>query len=146
MTKNCFIVVLVIILAGAGCTNSPNGLSEAPVGVGVAYRDGFRGDSIVLRCDNVVVDAGRGYSGENYAAAGSLFNVKAGDHRFGMDLPGSELRSETTFTALPAFRTLIEAYFDRGKKTLSYKISYLDTARVSLPRTPGPTLDSEMPR
>ena len=146
MTMKCATFLLLVVIAGGGCSNSPSSQPAATVGIGVAYREGFRGDSIVLSCDDVIVDVARGYSGKEYVAAGSLFTVKAGEHKIGMLVPALEARAETTFAALPAYRTLIEAYFDRGRKTLSYKISYLDTEKVSLPQSLRPSLQSMMPR
>ncbi|HTX17644.1 MAG TPA: hypothetical protein VMG34_03200 [Bacteroidota bacterium] len=130
----------------AGCSDSPGSGDQANVGVGVAYEEGFRGDSIVLRCDGVVVDAAKEYSGKDYAVSGSLFSVKAGEHKVEVQLPLLGVQSETTFTALPSFRTYVESSFDRGKKTISLRISYLDTEKVSFPQSPGPSLRSIMPR
>ncbi len=132
----------MLFFFASGCGGSPSSQSSARISVSVAYKSGFEGDSLILLCDGDVFERGRGFSDSLYAPSGYLFNVTEGVHTFEIQIPQMNVHADTTFKAMPAFRTVIETSFDRKKKAFNCNIVYLDTNQIAPPKP----LQSILPR
>jgi len=141
------ITLFIILLSFSyGCNGSPTSEPSARISVSVSYKSGFQGDSLILLCDGAVFGRGRGFSDSIYFSSGYLFNVNEGVHTFEIQIPQMNAHADTTFKALPAYRTVIEASFDRKKKVINCNVVYLDSSKVALPLQPYRSIQSIMPR
>ena len=135
-------LISILFFFAYGCNGSSTPESSTHISVSVAYKSGFEGDSLILLCDGDVFERGRGFSDSLYVPSGYLFNVTEGMHTFEIQIPQMKAHADTTFKAMPAYRTVIETSFDRKKKVFSCNIVYLDTNQIAPPKS----LQSIIPR
>ncbi len=136
-------VMLSFIL---GCGDSSTSTPPRHVGVSVSYKNGFRGDSLILRCDGTEFGRSLAFSDSIYVPSGYLFTVNEGTHTLSIEDLQLMIQVDTTFQAVSAYRTIIETSLDRRRKVFTSSISYLDTNQISLPHPPARSLQSIMPR
>ena len=139
-------LLVVLLFAGYGCNSSPDSDAARRASVTVSYLDGFRGDSLLLLCDGDVVERSRVFSDSVNVPSGFLFTVNEGVHVLQIRNPELNMQSDTTFRAIPAYRTIIDASFNRHRKIFSCSIRYVDTNEASLPYPPSRSVQSMMPR
>ena len=144
MRQLAFISILFSLIYG--CNGSPDSEPPRHVSVSVSYKSGFRGDSIILRCDGAVFERSLAFSDSTYIPSGYLFTVNEGVHTLEIEDPQMNVRSDTTFQAMPASRTVIETSLDRRIKIINCIIFYVDTNQIALPQPPTHSLQSMLPR
>ena len=132
--------VIVLMFFTSGCNKSATTEPSTLVSVSISYMSGFQGDSLILSCDGAIFERGRGFSDSLFVPSGYLFTVNEGVHRFEMQIPQLNAQADTTFTAWPAYRTVIETSFDRKKIVITYKILYLDTSQIAFRQPPNQSL------
>ena len=138
--------LLITFCFAYGCSDSPNSESAKHISVSVSFKNGFRGDSLILRCDGAVFERLRAFSDSIYVPSGYLFSVNEGMHTFQIEDPQLNVQSDTTFQALSPYRTVIETSFDPREKAFNNSVYYLDTNEILLPHPHPRSLQSVMPR
>jgi hypothetical protein len=137
---------IILLFFAYGCNGSPTSEPSTHVSVSVSYKSGFRGDSIVLRCDGAILERGHVFSDSMYVPSGCLFNVKEGVHTFEVLLPRLNIQTDTTFNASAAYRTEIGVSFDQKGKIFRCDIAYLDTSQTASSHPADRSIESMMPR